>query len=104
LGRVVLMHTTDASLGPGRFTLITQRQNEAKIRYFSDDDPVIRYIQTVIRLTESQRTPEWFLLRKFRITGTGAYAVWMLLSSYPDADRDENINAVLRVLNLLRHN
>lgn len=97
------MHTTDTSLGPGRFTLITQRQNEAKIRYFSDDDPVIPYIQTVIRLTESQRTPEWFLLRKFRITGTGVYAaVWMLLSSYPDADRDENINAVLRVLNLLR--
>lgn len=96
------MHTTDTSLGPGRFTLITQRQNEAKIRYFSDDDPVIPYIQTVIRLTESQRTPEWFLLRKFRITGTGAYAVGMLLSSYPDADRDENINAVLRVLNLLR--
>ncbi|KAI2508563.1 hypothetical protein MHU86_5855 [Fragilaria crotonensis] len=52
-------------------------------------------------LTESQRTPEWFL-RKFRITGTGAYAIWMLLSRYPDVDRDENINAVLRILSLLR--
>jgi hypothetical protein len=53
-------------------------------------------------LTESQRTPEWFLFQKLWITGTGAYAVWRLLSFYPDVDRDKNINAVLRVLNLLQ--
>jgi hypothetical protein len=51
-------------------------------------------------LTESQQTPQWFLLRKFRITGTGAYAVGMLLSRYPDVDCDENINTVLRILSL----
>ena len=88
---------------PGRFILITQRQKEAKVRYFSDDDPVIGYIQTrTIMLRESQRTPEWFLLQKFWTTETGAYAVWMLLSRYPDVDHDENINTVLRVLNLLQ--
>jgi hypothetical protein len=51
-------------------------------------------------LTESQQTPEWFLLRKFWITGTGAFAVWMLLSCYPDVDRDENVKAVLQILSL----
>jgi hypothetical protein len=51
-------------------------------------------------LTESQQTPEWFLLRKFWITGTGAFAVWMLLSCYPDVDRDKNIKAVLQILSL----
>jgi len=103
LGRVVLMHTTDETLGPGRYTLITQRGVNAKIRFSSDDDPVMPYLKKVpIMLTESQRTPEWFLLRKFRITGTGAYAIWMLLSRYPDVDRNENINAVLRILSMLR--
>ena len=69
LGRVVLMHTTDETLGPGRYTLITQRGANAKIRFWSDDDPVMPYLKKVpIMLTESQRTTEWFLLRKFRIT------------------------------------
>ena len=30
----------------------------------------------IIQLTASQRTPEWFNQRRFRITGTGALAVW----------------------------
>ena len=104
LGRVVLMHTTDESLGPGRYTLITKRRKDAAIRYAIDDDPVLSYIQSgdVTRLTESQRTPEWFVLRKFRVTGTGAYAVWQLLSRQYDQVHNENINAVLRVLSLGR--
>ncbi len=51
-------------------------------------------------LTESQRTPEWFLLRKFRITGTGAYAVLLLLSRRQEDCDNENINAVLRILSI----
>ena len=103
LGRIVLMHTTDETLGPGRYTLITRRGESAKIKFWSDEDPVLPCLERVpIMLTESQRTPEWFLLRKFRITGTGAYAVWTVLSRYPDVDRNENINAVLRILCLLR--
>jgi hypothetical protein len=43
LGCVVLMHTTDASLGPGCISLITQYQKEAKVHYFSDADPDIPY-------------------------------------------------------------
>jgi SAP domain len=101
LGRVVLMHTTDEALGPGRYTLITQRGENAKIKFWSDMDPVMQYIDTVVMLTESQRTPEWFLLRKFRITGTSAYAVLKVLARNTGVG-DENINAVLRILSLQR--
>ena len=98
------MHTTDELLGPGRYTLITKRRKDAAIRYAIDDDPVLSYMQSgdVTRLTESQRTPEWFVLRKVRVTGTGAYAVWQLLSRQYDQVHNENINAVLRVLSLGR--
>ena len=102
LGWVVLMHTTDESLGPVRYTLITQCRKDAPIRYFSDDDPVVSYVHSgeVTMLTENQRTPEWFVLRKFWIAGTGgAYAVWHLLSRAYQV-HDENITAVLRVLTL----
>ena len=103
LGRVVLMHTTDETLGPGRYTLITQRGEHAKVKYWNDEDPVVPYIETIDMLTESQRTPEWFLLRKFRITGTSAYAVWMLLARKDIANQhDKNITAVLQILCLLQ--
>ncbi len=56
LGWVVLIHKTDESLGPGRYTLFTQRRKDAPIRYFSDDDPVVSYYAqygVVTMLTES---------------------------------------------------
>ena len=94
LGRVVLMHTTDETLGPGRHTLIREH---AKVKYWNEKDPVVPYIETIDILTESQRTPEWFLLQKFRITGTSAYAVWMLLARKDIANQhDKNITAVLQ--------
>ena len=40
LGCVVLMQTTDESLGPGRYTLITQRGESVKLTFWEDDDPV----------------------------------------------------------------
>ena len=104
LGRVVLMHTTDPDLGPGRYTLITRNGECSKIRYVNPSDIVIPYITSSVKiLTETQRTPEWFLLRKFRFTGTGAYSVWKLLSSGSDR-LDENVDAVMNVLGLHRNN
>jgi hypothetical protein len=35
----------------------------------------------IIQLTASQRTPEWFNQHRFRITGTGALAVWRHFAS-----------------------
>ena len=102
LGRVVLMHTTDVDLGPGRYTLITRNGECAKIRYFNPSDIVIPYITSSVHmLTETQRTPEWFLLRKFRITGTGAFSVWKLLNAAGSGSGiDENVEAVIRTLAL----
>ena len=103
LGRVVLMQTTDESFGPGHYTLISQRGEGARLSFWGDDDPVEPYIShEITMLTESQRTPEWFLLRKFRITGTSANAVWMLYARKNVEDNDENVNAVLQTLSLLR--
>ncbi len=63
LGCIVLMHTTDESLGPGRYTLITQQGENASILFWSNNNSVLPYNETVpIMLMESQQTPEWFLL------------------------------------------
>ena len=71
------MHTTDESLRPGRYTLITQRIENANIKFWSDEDPVLPYIETIpIMLTENKQTPEWFLLRKFWITGTDVHTLF----------------------------
>ena len=81
LGCVVLMHTTDVDLDPGQYTLITRNGECATIRYCNSSDIVIPYITSSVKMiSESQRTPEWFVLRKFRITGTGAFSVWKILS------------------------
>jgi hypothetical protein len=71
------MHTTDESLRPGRYTLITQRIENANIKFWSDEDPVLPYIETIpIMLTENKQTPEWFLLRKVWITGTDVHTLF----------------------------
>jgi hypothetical protein len=55
-------------------------------------------------LTESQRTPEWFLLQKFQIPGTrSANAVcWMLYARKTVDDNDKNVNAILQTLSITR--
>jgi hypothetical protein len=104
LGRVVLMHTTDGALGPGRYTLITRTEKRTTVKYQHDNDLVLPYLQStsqgVILLTESQRTPEWFLLQKFRITGTGAYGIWKYISKMTANLLDENMNAVIEILSM----
>ncbi len=104
LARVVLMHTTDDALGPGRYTLITRTGKRTTVKYQHDNDVVLPYLQStspgIILLTESQRTPEWFLLRKFRITGTGAYGIWKYISNMSADLVDENMNAVIEILSL----
>ena len=107
LGRVVLIQTMDPNLGPGRYTLITKSNKQAKIWFRMKDDTVPDYAlgktSNVTMLTESQRTPAWFLLRKFRITGTGSYSTWRLISNLHRGDGnelDENFVAVLDFLRL----
>ncbi len=96
LGWVELVHTTDESLGPGRYTLNTQRQKDATTGYFSDSNPVIPYIQfgKVTMSRKSHITHKWFLLR-----GTGMCADWQQLSHHYQV-HDKNIIAVLRTLSI----
>ena len=104
LGRVVSMHTTDLAFGPGKYTLITRHGRNAQIKYADEDNIVITYLMEetspLILLTESQRTPELFLLRKFRIIGTGSYGVWKLLSHLSADNLDQNMEAVIRILSM----
>ncbi len=51
-------------------------------------------------MTESQRTPEWFFLQKFRITGTGADGIWKYISKMTANLLDENMNAVIEILSM----
>ncbi len=69
LEHVVLMHTTHDALGPGQYALITRTGKRITVKYQHDNNVVLPYLQStspgIILLTESQRTPEWFLLRNF---------------------------------------
>lgn len=80
LGRVALLQTIVKELGTGKYTYITKsghdtpslKQTNEYLTEFED--------LHVHQLTEGQCTPEWFLLRKFCITGTGAYSILKLLA------------------------
>jgi hypothetical protein len=104
LGRVVLMPTTDEALGPGRYTLFTRNGKRTLVKYQHDNNVVLPYLQStspgIILLAESQRTPEWLLLQKFRITGTGAYGIWKYISSMNANLLDENMNVVIEALSM----
>jgi hypothetical protein len=85
-GCVVLMHSTDEALGPGKYTFITCYEIHATVKYQHDNNVVLPYLQSaspvIILLTERQRTPEWFLLQKFCKTVTGAYKLLMSVHSH----------------------
>jgi hypothetical protein len=101
LGRVVLMQTTDEEVGPGRFTLISRRGRDGAHR----PAPILlrSFEENVVLLTETQRSPEWFLLRKFRITGTGAFALWKHLAkdiALLEDNCKHDVSTVLKVLGI----
>jgi hypothetical protein len=108
------MPTTNEKYGPGKFTLITQAQcgdtipaatdarNELVLKSLEDDD--------VNHLTATQRSPEWFNKRQFRITGTSAHALWKhfarlgKLARDPEKEFPDHFITVFRVLSLRINN
>ena len=100
------MQTTDPNLGPEQYTPITKSNKQATIKFGLKDDPVPDYAlgktSNVTMLTESQRTPEWFLSRKFRITGTASYNIWRLISNSHRGDVNELDDNFLAILDFLR--
>ncbi|KAI2509385.1 hypothetical protein MHU86_5018 [Fragilaria crotonensis] len=81
LGRVVLMQTTEKNCGPGNYTLVTRRKRDDLPEPTIHSELALFETNNIIQLTASQRTPEWFNQHRFRITGTGALAVWRHFAS-----------------------
>ena len=77
LGRVVLKQTTDDRYGSGKFTLVSRRRGCDMSVEPAENETIERFeAENVEQLTASQRSPEWFNQRQFRITGTSALAIW----------------------------
>lgn len=79
-GRVVFLQSNDPNLRAEKHTYVPQNVAELK-RYMSTNDPhqwrftplgMVLVSVGCIGLTSVQRSPEWFLLRKFRFTSTVA--------------------------------
>lgn len=99
LGKVVLMHGSGATVRPGEFVYITK--NGRGIDQLPEDNERCELFigfeqENILRLTTAQRSPEWFLLRRFRLTATAAHDMW-------NAVRNDDIIAdhVSQVLDLL---
>jgi hypothetical protein len=98
-GGVVLMHGNGAVVRPGQYVYVTEKGRG--IDYEEDDKEDNAFFtrfeeEHVLKLTVSQGSPEWFLLRQFRITATAAYDVWNAVRN--DAIIETNIAQVLNLL------
>jgi hypothetical protein len=106
LGRVVLAQTTLEIAGPGKWAFVSQSLGDkvpiatlnAALSEFERDN--------IVQLTACQRTPEWFLLRFGRITGTTAWAVLnnvarrMRQTDYVASADDMNFVSIFQCLSL----
>ena len=71
LSKVVLCHTLLPMAGPGRFSFVSVSKQDV-VPPPTIQRGLIEFETCVVQLTSGQRSPEWFLIRKFRITGTVA--------------------------------
>ncbi|GMF18621.1 unnamed protein product [Phytophthora fragariaefolia] len=78
IGKVALCYMTLAYVGLGTWSYVSR---PAHVSELSIDNPdFVRFENGVTQLTSAQRTPEWFILRKFRITGSVAVRVFHAVS------------------------
>ncbi|GMF42848.1 unnamed protein product [Phytophthora fragariaefolia] len=70
VGKVALGCTTMETAGPGYWTYATSPSSRHRDRH--NDDLFSSFEAGVQELTMLQRTPDWFVLRKFRIAGSVA--------------------------------
>lgn len=96
LSRVVLLQSTLDECGPGKYAYIpaaTLRKKQT-----TSHDLFTQFEIHVVQITERQRTADWFLLRRFRVTGTGAAKVWRFASTMPVVNK--HVAIVLALLKL----
>jgi hypothetical protein len=88
--------------GPGTFSLVTHSKKDTNIVSSNRNEYLEAFENSIIQLTAGQRSPEWFLLRKFRVTGTGAFSLWRRSAILFRRRAIKNLSiATCRVLSLL---
>ena len=102
MGKVVLAQTTIPWAGPGMWTYIPKREKlsrsdkpaiNSSLRHFEENHISI--------ITMRQRTPDWFLMRQFRITGSLVGKVLKVLSKDMSSTcNDENLERILKILSM----
>ena len=113
LRRVVLMQTTDGKYGPGHFTFVTKSRSgdiELERHTYTTTHTAALYQmfdeQHCDVITATQRSPEWFNQRMFRVTGTSALALWNHYACRKGVPGDgayyihEHFHSVFRVLSI----
>ncbi|KAE9190862.1 hypothetical protein PF004_g21779 [Phytophthora fragariae] len=73
-GKVALCYATNPKVGPGFWSYITSSKTTDVLT--NSSDMFSQFEDGVQQITTTQRTPDWFLLRKFRITGSVAAKVF----------------------------
>ncbi|KUF96203.1 hypothetical protein AM587_10001032 [Phytophthora nicotianae] len=86
LGKIVLCSTSDKEAGPGKWSYVPRNRND---KANNDSDAFTAFETRVKLLTELQRTPDWFLMRQFRITGLVAIKLLRSIAQQPCQPRDE---------------
>ncbi len=110
LGRVIMMQTTIDSNGPGKFTLVTQRQCRDTVPEPTTNEKLLQFETYLIeQLIATQRSPEWFNQRQFRITGTSAFAQWkrfahLALSGSGGFEMTDRLRGTCKILSLKHSN
>lgn len=88
LGNVVLCNTSVESVGPGSWSYIVECRSDLKSTA-SIGDPFGVFEDKVTMLTDSQRSPDWFLMRQFRITGLVAIKILRALAKHSGSVDDQ---------------
>ncbi|KAG1705863.1 hypothetical protein DVH05_002427 [Phytophthora capsici] len=105
LGSVVLCNTSLKSAGPGKWSYIPlPRQQQAHPDIHGNE--FASFERRVLILTERQRTPDWFLMRQFRITGLVAVQILRAIakaSESPDELEQASENRCSVYHNLAQH-
>lgn len=106
LGSVALCYTTDHHYGPGQWSYIFRPKKQWERGTI---DNLAGFEDGVQILTEEQRTPDWFLMRRFRVTGSVANRLFRRIARSPeqrtferDPVTDPDVRAVMMILSIER--
>ncbi|KAE9094652.1 hypothetical protein PF007_g17684 [Phytophthora fragariae] len=90
LGKVVLCNTSVKAAGLGKWTYVSGSEPR-----LSSGCQFQVFEKLVVKLTQCQHTPDWFALRKFRITGLVAIELLRSLAKHGGSSRNDENDANL---------